>query len=730
MRLSWRKSSIYLLSTLLGVLLFLWATDAFAQGITPDGGGSHTEPERPGTFDEIAAFLYALVVAVFGWLVYAGGWILNLSLTEYVFKFGENYIAFFGYAIDYLWSVMRDLFNLTFIFGLIYIGFRLIFDSEDSRARRALVLLIGAALLVNFSLFISKTIVDFTNLAAFELANGIAAIAVNDPTNTDLDIAQNFMDVLGIGSIFNFGEIQGSTAEAFKNFSTGGVFAYIFGIMIIFFIAAFCFAAGGLLMITRFIALCLFLIFSPIMFLGWVFPAFSSFSTRWWRSFLGYAFMAPAYVFMLAISLRVLSAFQGQFGIANGGLAAAFTNNAGAEIPAMGIVTFFLVAAGFLIASLVVARYIGGAGAAATINFAHAARRRTQGEIAKRTVAPLARRSQERFRRWEAREEGEQSRAGRAARSTMRALNLDRTIHGGLESAQKSRFGTATSYQEDRDYQDERRRRINQYQGGDERRRAREEAMETMESTTATADELNQAFERLGEAVRNMTIDEKQRLKVDQLTDERIAAHLTDKEIDQLQSSGKFSNNEIQSIRDARDNAFTHIAQNGVVTYDNAPNAANDPEVARAQRQFFATRSVNEIGNMPVEVFTQNGIAPYITPQMIEQRMRNGQVNDQDLQNMRNNIQDHINSLPAGPDRQRIVNMWQNWQNRSVYGAQFGLNLGGGNQGGAAGGANPNPNPGGGGNQGGQAANPHNRWANPGAANRYYNQQGNNQNNP
>lgn len=374
MILSWRKQKKYY-AIALSTLVFLLPIATFA-----------AEGDSSTILKTIAAVLYTIVVAIFGWLVYLGGSLLSLGLEDYVFKFQSNYINVFGVAIDYLWSIMRDILNLTFIFGLIYIGFRLIFDAEDSRARKALVMLIGAALLVNFSLFISKTVIDFSNLAAFEMAKGITVLSGSGSTS---NVATQFMQVLKIHEVLGISDNFKTASEKMADLTDGGAFAYVAGIAILFFVAAFVFAAGGFLLIVRFVALCVYMVFSPLMFLGWVIPAFSGVSRKWWSGFLNQAFVAPAYIFMLFMSLSVLKVI-GESSAMNGFKYEDALSATGAVLNTNGTAAqsfaFFAVAAGFLIASLIVAKKMGAVGAGATISVGNSLRKRGQRVIGSSTV--------------------------------------------------------------------------------------------------------------------------------------------------------------------------------------------------------------------------------------------------------------------------------------------------------------------------------------------------------
>ncbi|MCA9362067.1 hypothetical protein KC906_01710, partial [Candidatus Kaiserbacteria bacterium] len=313
-----------------------------------------TLAEGPGTFDNI---LWNIVNSVFGTLAGLAGLLLNSGINTYVIGFGDQvFNNGIDLVINNLWTAVRDIFNLTFIFGLVYIGIKMILDSDNSNTRRWLVSLILAALLVNFSLFITKVVVDFTNI----LARQIAINGFNTAADGEVLVSETFMRSLGITK--TWGGMSG-----FSSTQDGGVYAYIFGSMILFIIMAFVFAAGGILLIIRYVVLIFYMILSPLMFLGWVFPQMQGFSSRYWRNFLSRAFVAPVYLLLLYCSAFVVSSmYNGR----SPDYAAALNADGGSGVLSSfeNTIPTFIIASVFLIASIVIAQKMGAEGASTAVN--------------------------------------------------------------------------------------------------------------------------------------------------------------------------------------------------------------------------------------------------------------------------------------------------------------------------------------------------------------------------
>ena len=301
--------------------------------------------------DFIKQTLWNFVVTVFGGFAAFGGLFLNVGINKFVIGFGDIFKnEGLGVVVNSIWTIIRDLINIGFIFGLIYIGLKMILGADNHSTRTWLVHLILAALLVNFSLLISKFVVDFSNTLAAEIANSSFSVA----SDGKLDVSQTFLNSLGVQSVLNW------EANS-QNLGDKG-YLYIFGTAIIFLIMVFVFAAGGIMLIIRFAALILFMIFSPLMFIGWIFPQLQNISSSYWKKFIGRAFFAPIYILLLYISASVLRvSVGGQIS----GYDKVLSSNNGAEVINSfdNSLPMLALAAIFLIASIIIANKLGSDGA-------------------------------------------------------------------------------------------------------------------------------------------------------------------------------------------------------------------------------------------------------------------------------------------------------------------------------------------------------------------------------
>lgn len=182
------------------------------------------------------------------------------------------------------WRIMRDIANILFIFILVFVAIGTILG-QDNKKLIARVILV--ALIINFSLFLTKIVVDFGNITARFFYNNISV------TNTQANNVEIFGTAghksisYGFAAIFNpvklLKNIPGTTtiSSAGGTISAGlsdeqyaGFFA-VFSIVgaIINLVAAYVFFSLAWLFIARTAGIWLSMVFAPLAFLSLALPS-------------------------------------------------------------------------------------------------------------------------------------------------------------------------------------------------------------------------------------------------------------------------------------------------------------------------------------------------------------------------------------------------------------------------------------------------------------------------
>ena len=230
------------------------------------------------------------------------GIILNGVIYHTIVNVKANYDKIEG--INVAWKTIRDIGNMGFIFVLLYAAIRTILGI-GKETQNLIVKIVVVAILINFSLFFTKVVIDISNVLALTFYEAIVpGAAATGFSISETGLSHAFTQYLKLTSLF------GSTAEL--NLSVGGVITM--GIMgsLLLLISAFVFFAVAIMFIIRFVVLIIVLILSPIAFLSFVLPEMKKYRDQWWGALSGQAFFAPIYFALTWISLKVLD------GIMNG----------------------------------------------------------------------------------------------------------------------------------------------------------------------------------------------------------------------------------------------------------------------------------------------------------------------------------------------------------------------------------------------------------------------------
>jgi hypothetical protein len=252
----------------------------------------------------IYSSLFELVLLpLAGGILYLAGMIFDAALY---FSLHTAYIFSLSTAIDLGWVIVRDVVNIFFIFILIYISLGTIVNGLRFGTMNMLKNVIIAALLINFSLFITKAVIDVSNIFGLWLYSGVQkTLVVNSSDKANpTSISGLIVARLNITSYWASNATPNATSETvdFYTHNTTTTFIRLAVLLITTYILLY----ASILFMTRAITLLFLLVFAPIGFMGDVLPQISEYSKEW-RSELTSAAMFPiVFLLMLYISLQFI----------------------------------------------------------------------------------------------------------------------------------------------------------------------------------------------------------------------------------------------------------------------------------------------------------------------------------------------------------------------------------------------------------------------------------------
>ncbi|MEK7208678.1 MAG: hypothetical protein AAB677_00255 [Patescibacteria group bacterium] len=303
------------------------------------------------------SFIGGFFKHIFGVVLWLVGSLFDASVSYSILDF-KNVAS---ESITVAWTVLRDLANVFFIFILLYIAIGMILQLQNINGRRMLVSVIIVALLINFSAFFTRIVIDASNVVAAQFYNAISKKDTATVFGTNIaigGISASFMNALPLGTAI---AAEGGTGQFFSRLGTAFVnsTAASFGVVIMMLVTIFVFLVATILFAIRTVTLIFLIILSPLAFLMYAFPNQEGLFKKWWSTLFNQAFFAPLYLIMVYVTLLFLK---------SGVLSKISAQSAsGVEIT-----LHFMIAIGFMFGAIIIAKSLGAKGAAAAMKGAGA----------------------------------------------------------------------------------------------------------------------------------------------------------------------------------------------------------------------------------------------------------------------------------------------------------------------------------------------------------------------
>ncbi len=324
----------------------------------------------------VATFSNYVILRAVSWILYVAGVMFNQVISITIVNITANLTKLTSIVTG--WSLIRDFANIGFIFIMLIISIGTIIGASSFNSKTLLVKLVVAALLINFSLFFTRALIDFSNIVTLQFYN---QIRIGNGA-ADGGLSDAFLGPLKLTSIYGKAAAsQGKTISA-----SGGNPTLIGNITdnlgtddywritlislagsVFLLITAIAFLAATLILILRFVTLILLLIASPLPFIASVLPSTQSYAKQWWDRLTKELLAAPVFIIMMYLTLSFVRGPGFTAIVDNAGGTNLDFNNlvpaTGATTNSLAIIINFVIVIGLVYFSIAASQMVGGEGA-------------------------------------------------------------------------------------------------------------------------------------------------------------------------------------------------------------------------------------------------------------------------------------------------------------------------------------------------------------------------------
>jgi hypothetical protein len=261
-----------------------------------------TAPQTAGIFDcglSGEGLLNCVLEVEYAFLVSIPHMLVKLAsyIFDSMWAFGLSSATYNqGDFVNTGWVVCRDLANTFFIFVLLYIAIGTILQLSGVSTKQLLSTLIVVALLINFSMYITRFVVDMGNIFALEFYSTF-------PVDPSPPIKIDGIQAHKVGEGF-MNALLDPLTNIIQNIPTKGTFglkAYTIALVgIEMLIVAFIFLVSGFLLMGRVVAIWIIMIVSPLAFFSFILPKLKgAIWSKWVSNLTDQAFFPAIFLFFI-----------------------------------------------------------------------------------------------------------------------------------------------------------------------------------------------------------------------------------------------------------------------------------------------------------------------------------------------------------------------------------------------------------------------------------------------
>lgn len=256
-------------------------------------------------------FLLAAIIGLVGGILTLVGIgfdeAIRYTVTDFSSTFGPV-----SEGVSLAWSGFRDVANIVMIAMFVFVAFAVILNIEQYGLKRFGVRILVVAVLINFSLFFTKAIVDISNVTATQFRN---AIQVENTSGEASGISDIFLQKSGIVE-FSYLSAKATLdriGTKGREAGFGKTLLYTFTLVVFYSALIAVLLFGLILLVTRMVVLTVLMFTSALAFIAYLIPKYGDgLWSKWWNALIQNALFAPLFMMMIWATVNVISKLGGE----------------------------------------------------------------------------------------------------------------------------------------------------------------------------------------------------------------------------------------------------------------------------------------------------------------------------------------------------------------------------------------------------------------------------------
>lgn len=302
-----------------------------------------------GTFaKKISEFL--LTISSFALVL--TGMLFDKILEVTIVNMSKNLSGGLGDSITSAWATLRDIANMCFIFILLFAAFKSMFDLKFGNFGVTIRNIIIVALLINFSLFFTKVVIDASNIVSIgfykaSINNEYKLEGSNNPLSVQNfnGISGGYMKMMGLQTLYSSDILNNKNLNDPVQIMIIGILSAVFML-----VTAVILLISSVMFIARFIILIFLMILSPLALIAFTIPQMKKHYSTWADSLISQSFFAPLFFALTWVVFKFGSTLRDTL---ISGSSADFVSIFSDPRAAMGLIINYVILIGLAIATLI-----------------------------------------------------------------------------------------------------------------------------------------------------------------------------------------------------------------------------------------------------------------------------------------------------------------------------------------------------------------------------------------